>query len=253
MTSPIRVAQVSLVFWVLKILSTGLGETGADYLDHTFEPIAVVAVAFVALLASLIWQLVAKQYSALRYWLTVVMVSVFGTLAADAVHVALGVPYWVSTSVFAISLLLVFALWWRLEGNLQISKVNTLRRELLYWAIVMCTFALGTAAGDWLAMGLSFGFLAAGLVFTVFFVVPLLLNLRSTALATLAFWFAYTFTRPMGASFADWLALPPERGGIGLGTLTVTLVWLALTGLVLWLKRQNKKMTNSELVEKAKV
>lgn len=240
MKSVARVAQVSLVFWVLKILSTGLGETGADYLDHTYQPILVVAVAFVALAASLIWQLTAKQYSAFRYWLAVVMVSVFGTLAADAVHVALGIPYWVSTATFAASLLIIFAIWWKLEGSLQMSEINTTRRELLYWAIVMCTFALGTAAGDWLAISLNLGFLTAGLVFSALFALPLIFG--KSKIATIAFWLAYTFTRPMGASFADWLALPPERGGIGLGTLLVTGIWTAALLIVASLTKSSKNV-----------
>jgi uncharacterized membrane-anchored protein len=223
-----RVAKVSLVFWIIKILSTGLGETGADYLDHTYSPIAIVALAFVALIASLIWQLSAKRYSALRYWLAVVMVSVFGTLAADAVHVALGVEYWVSTLVFAVALVLIFGLWFRQEGRLEMSDINTARRELYYWAAVMASFALGTAAGDWMAISLGLGFLGGTFVFTLLFALPLVLRRLGWLASVPAFWVAYTFTRPMGASFADWLALPPERGGLGLGTLLVTGLWFIL-------------------------
>jgi len=229
--APSRVAQVSTSFWVIKILSTGMGETGADYLDHKYNPVWVVLGAGVVLGTSLLWQLTARRYSALRYWTAVIMVSVFGTLAADAVHVLVGVPYWVSTAGFTVALIGVFILWNRLEGTPDMSNINTTRRELIYWTAVMITFALGTAAGDWLAMGLGLGFLVATLVFTAGYVLPLWVRRRRWLPEAMAFWFAYTLTRPMGASFADWLALPPTRGGLGFGTLPVTLIWTV--GIVL--------------------
>jgi len=223
-----RVAQVTFLFWVIKILTTGMGETGADYLDHTYEPVIVVVAAFVALVLALVWQLSSPKYSALRYWTAVTMVSVFGTLAADAVHVVIGVPYWVSTVAFAVALVAAFAAWKRTHGNLEMAHINTRSRELFYWLIVLISFALGTAAGDWIAMGLGLGFLAGSVLFTAAFAAPLLLQRVPGVSATLAFWLAYTFTRPMGASIADWLALPSERGGLGYGTLAITLVWTSL-------------------------
>jgi len=237
-----RVAAVNLVFWVIKILSTGLGETGADYLDHKYDPVIVVILSGIVLAFSLIWQLRSHQYSAIRYWTAVIMVSVFGTLAADAVHVILGVPYWASTAFFAVTLGAVFLLWRRLEGSLEMSSITSTRAEIIYWTAVMTTFALGTAAGDWMAMGLGFGFLGGTLVFTVCFVAPMVLGKARLLQGTMAFWLAYTFTRPMGASFADWLALPPERGGLGLGTLNVTLFWLAAVVLVGVLARRSKSV-----------
>jgi uncharacterized membrane-anchored protein len=243
MVNSSRVAQVGLAFWIIKILSTGLGETGADYLDHKYSPIIVVAVSGLVLLASLLWQLSAKTYSAVRYWLAVVMVSVFGTLAADAVHVALDIPYWASTAAFTLALVAIFVLWHRVDANPSMSGITTRRQELFYWCAVMMTFALGTASGDWLAMGLGLGFLAGAGIFALGFAIPLMLTRGSGTAASVAFWIAYTFTRPMGASFADWLALPPERGGIGLGTLPVTMIWLLLVVLVLvagWIRSANR-------------
>ena len=223
-----RVAQVSLSFWVIKILTTGMGETLADYLDHKYAPILVVLISGLVLLAAMVWQFAARHYAAIRYWFVVVMVSVFGTLAADAVHVALSIPYWASSLFFAMVLAAIFAIWARFEPNLAMSKITSRRAEFFYWAAVMATFALGTAAGDWIALGLGFGFLVGTIVFSAGFALPLVLGKMRGIPATLGFWLAYTFTRPMGASFADWLALPPARGGIGLGTLNVSLIWIAL-------------------------
>jgi uncharacterized membrane-anchored protein len=231
--APSRVAPVTLTFWIIKILSTGMGETGADYLDHKYPPVIVVLGAGLALMAALLWQLGARRYSAIRYWVAVIMVSVFGTLAADAVHVLIGVPYWASTAAFSVALVLVFWAWRKLEGTPDMNQINSTRRELIYWVAVMVTFALGTAAGDWMAFGLGFGFLVGTAVFTVGFLLPLWLGKARMLSSALSFWLAYTFTRPMGASFADWLALPHQRGGLGFGTLPVTLFWTLAIVLVL--------------------
>jgi uncharacterized membrane-anchored protein len=239
--APSRVAPVTLTFWIIKILSTGMGETGADYLDHKYPPVIVVLGAGLALMAALLWQLGARRYSAIRYWVAVIMVSVFGTLVADAVHVLIGVPYWVSTGVFTVALIVVFWVWWRLEGIPDMSQITTTRRELIYWGAVMVTFALGTAAGDWMAFGLGFGFLIGTIVFTVGYLFPLWLGRAKLIPVSVAFWLAYTFTRPMGASFADWLALPHERGGLGFGTLPVTAFWtLAIVVVLVTVERGGK-------------
>jgi uncharacterized membrane-anchored protein len=232
-TAASKVAKVTGTFWLIKILSTGMGETGADYLDHKYPPILVVAIAAVALALSLWWQFASRGYSATRYWTAVIMVSVFGTLAADAVHVALNIPYWASTLVFGLALVAIFALWHRIDSQLAMDQITTRRREFFYWCAVMATFALGTAAGDWLALGVGFGFFVGAVIFTAGYLIPLLLGRAKVLPATLAFWLAYTFTRPMGASVADWLALPPARGGLGYGTLNVTLIWLAAILVVL--------------------
>lgn len=242
--APSRVAQVTTTFWIIKILSTGMGETGADYLDHKYSPVIVVLAAGLALAASLIWQLGSRYYSPLRYWLAVIMVSVFGTLAADAVHVVIGVPYWASTAAFTLALIAVFALWRRLAGTPDMSQINSIRRELIYWVAVMITFALGTAAGDWMAMGLGFGFLVGTGIFTVGYLLPLGLGRTHRLNSAVAFWLAYTFTRPMGASFADWLALPPSRGGLGFGTLPVTVLWTVAIVVVALVHRSVNNVSN---------
>jgi len=236
-----KVAKVTGTFWAIKILSTGMGETGADYLDHKYSPILVVALAGIALAGALWWQFSARTYSAIKYWTAVIMVSVFGTLAADAVHVALSIPYWASTLAFSLALVVIFALWHRIDKRLAMDQITTRRREFFYWCAVMATFALGTAAGDWLALGLGFGFLIGAVIFTAGYLIPVLLGRAKLLPATFAFWLAYTFTRPMGASFADWLALPPARGGLGYGTLNVTLIWLAAIVVVLVLVGRRKR------------
>ena len=242
MTRLSKVPQVTAAFWVIKILTTGMGEALADFFDHAFEPILVVAVSAVVLAGSIWLQFSSSRFIAWRYWFAVSMVSVFGTLAADAVHVALGVPYWFSTLFFLIGLVAVFAIWRRVEGTISISRIDSHRRETFYWLAVMATFALGTAAGDMTAITFNWGFLLSGLIFTAAFAIPLLANLK--AKSVILFWVAYVVTRPLGASFADWLALPKSRGGEGWGTLPVSLVLITAIALfVLLFGRRQVKVT----------
>ena len=230
-----RVPEVIALFWVVKVLTTGMGEATSDYFVHrvglTNTPaLAGVALAAGAVLAiSLAVQFTAGRYVAWRYWFAVTMVSVFGTMAADGVHVQLGVPYVVSTAFFAFVLVLVFLAWYVSEKTLSIHSITTTRREVFYWAVVLVTFALGTATGDWTALSLNLGFLASGLLFAVLISLPALGYLWFGLNEVFAFWFAYVVTRPLGASFADWLAVPASRGGLGLG---YGLVSISLTVLI---------------------
>jgi uncharacterized membrane-anchored protein len=226
-----KVPEVTALFWIVKVLTTGMGETASDFLAHTLGPFPAVALSGIGLVLALVFQFRARRYAAGRYWAAVVMVSVFGTLAADAAHVGFGIPYWASTAGFLVALGLIFLLWQRSEGTLSVHSIFTPRRELYYWATVLCTFALGTAAGDLTAVTLGLGWLAAGLLFAGLIMVPGLLG-RLGLNSVLAFWWAYVLTRPLGASFADWTALPHHRGGLGLGTGAVT---LALSGVILLL------------------
>ncbi|GMA20240.1 hypothetical protein MM440_15765 [Arsenicicoccus piscis] len=170
----------------------------------------------------------ADRYSPWTYWIAVLLVSVFGTVAADVVHVALGVPYEVSTPFFAVVLAVVLITWRRVEGTLSIHSVRTTRRELFYWATVLTTFALGTAAGDLSAKDTNLGYLGSGLMFAAMFAVPAVLWLATRRHEVALFWWAYVLTRPFGASFADWMGVPAERGGLGWGTGWVTLALLVL-------------------------
>ncbi|WP_456830582.1 COG4705 family protein [Deinococcus sp. UYEF24] len=227
----IRVPEVTALFWIIKVLTTGMGEAASDFLAHTLGPVPAVGLSGLGLVGALFLQFRARRYIAGAYWTAVVMVSVFGTLAADAAHVGFGVPYWTSTICFFVTLGVIFLLWQRREGTLSVHSIFTRRREMFYWATVLCTFALGTAAGDLTAVSLGLGWLASGLLFAGLIAVPAVLA-RVGLNSVLAFWWAYVLTRPLGASFADWMALPHSRGGLGAGTGVVT---LAMSGVIVLL------------------
>jgi uncharacterized membrane-anchored protein len=222
----VKVPAATLAFWVLKILTTGMGETASDWLARTINPVLAVAASGLALAAVLLGQLLARGYQPWLYWGAVAMVSVFGTMAADVTHVVFGVPYAVSTAVFASAVAALLIVWHRVEGTLAIHSISTTRRELFYWATVAATFALGTSTGDLTATTLGLGYLASGFLFAGAFAVPGLLHRFAAMNAVLAFWTAYVLTRPLGASFADWIAVPPGRGGLDLGTGPITLILL---------------------------
>jgi len=165
---------------------------------------------------ALLLQFRVRRYVAWIYWFAVVMVAVFGTMAADVTHVVMGIPYLVSTVFFASVLAIVFATWYASEKTLSIHSVYAGRRELFYWSTVIATFALGTAAGDMTASTLGLGYFPSLMLFVVLFALPALAYWRFGLNEIVAFWFAYVVTRPLGASFADWLG-KPYLGGLGLG------------------------------------
>ena len=231
-----KVPEITVLFWVIKVLTTGMGETASDFLAHTIGPLVSVPLGFLGFAVAFVIQMRSPTYVAWKYWLAVVMVSVFGTMAADILHVGIGIPYIVSTTVFAITLGLLLWQWRVHEGTLSIHSIHTKPRELFYWGTVLATFALGTAAGDMTAVTFGWGYLTSGIVFAILFAVPLVAQSRWGAPEVAMFWTAYIITRPLGASFADWLALPPARGGIGLGTGLVTVLWsVAIAALVAYL------------------
>ena len=222
-TALAKVPEITAWFWVAKVLTTGMGETASDFLVHHLDPAVALALGGAGLAAALILQFTVRRYVAWIYWLAVVMVSVFGTMAADAVHVVLGVPYVASAVFFLAALSAVFVIWFRTEKTLSIHSVDTRRREMFYWAAVLTTFALGTATGDMAAYSLELGYFASGLVFAAVIAVAALAYWRGWIAAVPAFWFAYILTRPLGASFADWTAVASDRGGLDWGTGMVTL------------------------------
>jgi uncharacterized membrane-anchored protein len=228
-----KVPEVTVYFWIIKVLTTGMGETASDFLAHLLGPIPAVGLGGLAFAASLVLQFAVRRYVAWIYWTAVVMVSVFGTMAADVLHVGLGVPYTLSTPLFLIALTAVFVLWYASERTLSIHSVRTRRREFFYWAAVLATFALGTAAGD-LTATIGLGYLGSVVLFAVAICVPAVAHRTRLLGAVTAFWTAYVITRPLGASLADWMALPGTRGGLGWGLGPVTLSWtvaiLALVG-----------------------
>ena len=217
-----KVPEVTVYFWIIKVLTTGMGEAAADFLSHRLAPVIAVGLAGTGLAASVLLQFAVRRYVAWIYWLAVVMVSVFGTLTADGLRVGLGLSHLVNTVVFVLGLVVVFAAWYAAERTLSIHSIHTRSREAFYWATVMTTFALGTAVGDWTAMSLGWGFLASGVIFTVAITLPWIAHRRFGANAIWTFWVAYVLTRPVGASFADWMAVPKARGGLDWGTGTVT-------------------------------
>ena len=233
MTDPARTQRVpdpTVIFWVLKILTTGVGEVASDFLVKTFNPVIVVLVAAVAFAGIAGIQLTARRYVPWRYWLFVFAVAVFGTMIADVAHLVIGIPYAVTTTIFAVALLAVFVVWRRREGTLSIHSIDSRPREVFYWLTVSATFALGTAVGDFTATTAGLGYLDSGLLFLAMFAIPGVLRLLGIP-ATAAFWWAYILTRPLGASFADWLALPAARGGLDIGYLPISGVGIALIAI----------------------
>ena len=231
-----KVPEVTAAFWVAKVLTTGMGETTSDFLAHRVSPYLAVAVGGVGFVAALALQFRARRYAAWSYWLAVVMVSIFGTMVADFLHVVVGIPYLVSTVVFAIALVGVFWAWHATEQTLSIHSILSPRRELFYWTTVVTTFALGTATGDLTARTMHLGYFTSGLVFAGLIAVPAVAFRWWRLNGILAFWWAYVLTRPLGASFADWIGVSHARGGLAVGTGLVSLVLAAMiVALVAWL------------------
>lgn len=232
----VRVPAVTVAFWITKGLTTGMGESTSDYMVHTMAPVLAVALGAVALAGALTLQFRAHRYVPWVYWLAVAMVGVFGTMAADVLHVGLGVPYLVSSVFFAVALAGIFVTWHRVEKTLSIHSITTPRREVFYWLAVMTTFALGTAAGDLTAVTMGLGYLASGVMFAVVIAIPAITHWRFNLRPVLTFWFAYVVTRPLGASFADWMGVSHARGGLNLGPGPVSLALAALiVGFVVYL------------------
>ena len=224
-TSPgrVRVAAVTGTFWLIKALSTALGESASDWSVRAFEPVAAVLVGFVLFVVALTAQLRARRYLPELYWAVVVAVGVFGTMAADVVHVALGVPYLWSSAAYLAVLAATLTTWRRVEGTLDVHEVTSTRRELFYWATVVATFAAGTALGDLLAVTVRLGYAGSAVVFGALLVVPALGYRFWRWHPVAAFWTAYVLTRPLGASVADLAGKPVAEGGLGLGQGPVTL------------------------------
>jgi uncharacterized membrane-anchored protein len=222
-----KVPEIIVIFWVLKLLTTGMGESMSDFLGQQSVPLAAVIGIF-GLWFALWLQLRQREYRAPIYWFAVMMVAIFGTMAADGVHDGASIPYAVTTPVFAFVVAAIFFLWYRSEGTLSIHSITTRRREGFYWAAVLATFALGTAAGDLTAIQLKIGFFDSVLLFAAIIAIPAIGWWRFNLNPILAFWFAYVVTRPLGASFADWFSKPTAQSGLGLGDGTVSAIALVV-------------------------
>jgi uncharacterized membrane-anchored protein len=223
-----KVPEITAIFWIAKLLTTAMGESTSDFFVFKINPYIAVTLGGIALLIALFLQLTARKYIPWIYWLTVAMVAVFGTMAADVLHIQFGVPYVASTIFFVIILTVVFIVWQKTEKTLSIHSINTPRREFFYWATVLATFALGTAAGDMTASSLGLGYFTSGIVFAVLIAIPALAYWFFDVNEVLVFWAAYILTRPLGASFADWMGKPKRVGGLGWGDGIVALGLSAL-------------------------
>jgi uncharacterized membrane-anchored protein len=225
-----KVPEVTLFFWVIKILATTVGETAADFLADNVGlglggTTVVMTVLFLAVLAV---QFRMRRYVPGVYWLTVVLISIVGTLITDILTDSLGVPLWLSTTAFSVALAATFAAWWARERTLSIHSIVTGRREAFYWLAILFTFALGTAAGDLVDEQLGLGYWTTALIVAGLIAAVAVSHLVFAADAVLAFWIAYVLTRPLGASLGDGLSQPRAAGGLGLGSTVTSVVFLAV-------------------------
>jgi Uncharacterized membrane-anchored protein conserved in bacteria len=239
-----KVPEITLIFWIIKVLATTVGETAADFLSETLK-LGLTGTSYVmsgVLLIVLFIQFKCKKYIPAIFWLAVVLLSVVGTLISDNLVDNFGVSLATSTLIFGSSLTVVFIAWYMSEKTLSVDNINTTRKEFFYWLAILFTFSLGTSAGDLIAEGSGLGYayaalLFAGIIALVFFAYKFLkMN------AILSFWIAYVLTRPLGASLGDLLSQPAESGGLGLGTTATSIVFLlTIMILVIYLTIRQKK------------
>ncbi|MFF1819586.1 hypothetical protein ACFVWG_19960 [Kribbella sp. NPDC058245] len=224
-----KVPEVTIWFWLIKILCTTVGESFADWINMQLGVglVATAVIFTVAFAAVLAWQVRTRRYRPAAYWLTVVVVSVTGTLYTDILTDQLGVPLWISTTVFAVALAVVFGIWWVRERTLSIHSIVTRPREAFYWLAVLVTFALGTASGDW-TLELTGWSPGVSVLLPLALIAIVTACWRLGANPVLTFWLVYILTRPLGANLGDWLAAPtvPDRG-LGLGTLATSVIFLS--------------------------
>jgi uncharacterized membrane-anchored protein len=239
-----KVPEVTIFFWIIKMMSTTVGETGADFLNADLHfGLTGTSVAIGVLLAiALFFQIRARRYVPSLYWTAVLLISVFGTLVTDNLSDNLGVPLVASTALFGAALIATFIVWYAKERTLSIHAIDTVKRELFYWTAILLTFALGTAAGDWVAEGLSLGYANSALLFGGLIAVTALARYALNVDAVACFWIAYVLTRPFGASCGDLLAQTTGNGGLGLGSVGTSMIFLVtITGLVIYLSITQKR------------
>jgi uncharacterized membrane-anchored protein len=229
-----KVPEITALFWLIKLLTTAGGEATSDFLGN-YNVVIGAAVEFGVFAVALWWQFRTRRYFAPAYWSLAFAIAILGTGVSDTLHLVFGIPYAGTTALWAIVLGVVFWRWNRSEGTLSIHSVTTRRREGYYWATVFATFALGTAVGDFSATALNLGYLASGITFGVVILVPLV-AWRHGLNSVLAFWFAYVLTRPLGASFADYVSKPRDISGIDFGDgATAGVAIIAVAALVAYL------------------
>jgi uncharacterized membrane-anchored protein len=244
-----KVPEITVYFWVIKVLATTVGETFADYLTDTVGMTLTAATFIVGalLVITLVAQFRARRYVAPVYWLAVVLISVVGTLITDNLVDTYGVPLWFTTALFGVALGVTFAVWYRVERTLSIHSITSTRREAFYWLAILFTFALGTAAGDLLAEKLGLGYLASAVIFASAIGVVAVAHHRFRLDAVLSFWIAYVLTRPLGASIGDLLSQPTADGGLGLGTTATSLIFLVtIAAIVVYLSFTKRDVETAE-------
>jgi uncharacterized membrane-anchored protein len=233
-----KVPEITLYFWVIKILCTTVGETFADNLNENLG-LGLSGTSYIMgalLIAVLVFQFRARKYVPGIYWLAVVLISVVGTLVSDNLVENYGVTLETTTIAFSAILICVFASWYAVERTLSVHTIFSTRREAFYWLAILFTFALGTSAGDFLSEQLELGYLAALGIFAGAIVVVAVLHFGLRMNAILSFWLAYILTRPLGASIGDYLASPKAEGGLGLGTNVTSFIFLGtILALVVFL------------------
>jgi len=225
-----KVPEVTIYFWVIKILATTVGETAADYLNDTlgFGLTNTTYVAVGLLIVSLVAQFAIRRYVPVLYWWLVVLISVTGTLITDNLTDNAGVPLAVTTAIFSVTLIVVFSAWYGVEKTLSIHSIRTPRREAFYWLAILVTFALGTAAGDLIVEKLALGYGWSLVLFAGLIAAITVGHYRFRLNAVLAFWAAYVITRPLGASIGDLLTQPADDGGLGVGKTAVNIMFFAV-------------------------
>lgn len=241
-----KVPEVTVAFWIIKIMTTTVGETVADYLavNAGLGQTTTRWAMLIILIGTLVAQMRTTRCQPILYWSTVVLVSVVGTQITDALTDGLGVSLYLSTAAFLVLLMITFALWYRSEKTLSINSIDTRKREAYYWATILCTFALGTAAGDLAteAVGLGFqmgvGIFCALIALTAF-------AYRLGVHPVLTFWIAYILTRPLGAALGDWLSQAKEYGGLGLGAMWTSVIFLSVIGVLVALAHRKARSPKS--------
>ncbi len=241
-----KVPEITITFWIIKILSTTVGETCADYLTVNVglgQSLTSMIMGGVLLLA-LIKQVSSKQYTPWIYWLNVVLVSIVGTQITDILTDKMDVSLYVSTAIFSVLLMSVFAIWFSIEKTLSIHEVTTTRRELFYWLAILCTFALGTAAGDLATEALSLGFNRGVLIFGSLIAMTFA-AWKMGGNSVLTFWLAYILTRPFGAALGDLLTQAKEYGGLGIGAMWTSILFLSLISILVSIAQINCRVTTA--------
>jgi uncharacterized membrane-anchored protein len=246
-----KVPEITLYFWVIKVLCTTVGETAADFLNDNLG-LGLTNTTYIMgalLIAALVAQFRLRRYVPSVYWLAVVLISIVGTLITDNLTDNLGISLVITTIGFSITLALAFAVWWASERTLSIHTIFSTRREVFYWLAVLFTFALGTAAGDLAAERINLGYLLSAVMFAAMIAAVAVAHYRLRLNAVLAFWIAYILTRPLGASIGDYLSQPRADGGLGLGTVVTSALFLtAILAVVVFLTITRRDETPAQTV-----